>query len=65
MNAARALVLLVVAVASVVVYLLMRHPGMRRRQFQGGRAFSVGVSLACALGLFVLFAALTWVLQAP
>ena len=65
MSAARALVLVVMAVASTVVYLLMRHPGMRRPQFQGRRAFSVGVSLACALGLFVLFAVLTRVLQAP
>jgi hypothetical protein len=52
-------------VASTVVYLLMRHPGMRRPQFRNERAFSVGVSLACALGLFVLFAVLTRVLQAP
>jgi multisubunit Na+/H+ antiporter MnhB subunit len=59
------LVLVVMAVASVAVYLLMRYPGMRRPQFQGRRAFSVGVSLACAVGLFVLFAALTWVLQTP
>lgn len=65
MNTAQALVLVVAAVASTVVYLLMRHPGMRRPQFQGGRAFSIGVSLACALGLFVLFAALTWALQTP
>lgn len=65
MNAARALVLVVVAVASAVVYLLMRHPGMRRPQFQGGRGFSVGVSLACAIGLFVLFAVLSWLLQTP
>lgn len=65
MNAAQALVLVVMAVASTVVYLLMRHPGMRRPKFRGGRAFSVGTSLACALGLFVLFAALTWMLQTP
>lgn len=37
MNAARALVLIVVAVASAVVYLLMRRPEMRRPQFQGGQ----------------------------
>jgi len=63
MNAARVLVLAVMVVASVVVYLLMRHPGLRRPQFQGGRAFSVSVSLACAVGLFVVFATLTWLLQ--
>jgi len=63
MNAVRALVLVVTAVASLVVYLLMRHPETRRPQFQSGRAFSVGLSLACALGLFALFAVLTWVLQ--
>ena len=34
MNAAR--VLVVVAVASTVVYLLMRYPGMRRPRFQDG-----------------------------
>jgi hypothetical protein len=63
MNAARALVLSVVAVAAVVVYLLMRYPGMRRPQFQSGRAFSVGVSLGCAVAVFVVFASLAFVLQ--
>lgn len=56
MNVARVLALVVVAVASVVVYLLMRHPEMRRTQFRGGRAFSVGVSFACAVGLFSVMA---------
>jgi multisubunit Na+/H+ antiporter MnhB subunit len=63
MNAARALVLIVVAVASVVVYLLMRRPEMRRPQFQGGRAFSVAVSLGCAVAVVVVFAWLAFVLQ--
>jgi hypothetical protein len=58
------LALFVTAVASVVVFLLMRYPSLRRPQFQGGRAFSVAASLTCALGLFALLAALTWMLQA-
>lgn len=61
-NAARVVVLAVLAVASVVVYLLMRHPGLRRPQFQGGRAFSRAVSFGCAVALFVVFAWLTSVL---
>ncbi len=65
MNVAGALVLVVAALASTVVYLLMRHPGMRRVQYRDRRAFSVGVSLACALALFVVLAALTWMLQTP
>jgi hypothetical protein len=56
-------VLAVMPVASVVVYLLMRHPGLRRPQFQGGRAFSVPMSLGCALAVFVVFAWLAFVLQ--
>ena len=63
MNASRVLMLVVTAVASVVVYLLMRHPDLRRSQFQGGRAFGVGVSLACAVVLFAVFAVLTGLLQ--
>lgn len=55
MNIAQALALLAVAVASVVLFLVMRYPSMRRPQFQDGRAFSVGTSLACALGVFVVF----------
>ena len=41
----------------------MRYPAMRRPQFQGGRAFGVAVSLACAVGLFVVFAVLIGLLQ--
>jgi hypothetical protein len=36
---------------------------MRRPQFQSGRSFSIGVSLACALGVFLLFALL--ILRVP
>jgi multisubunit Na+/H+ antiporter MnhB subunit len=57
------LVLVVAAVASVVVYLLMRHPKMRRAQFQGWRAFGVAASLACAVGFFVVFVWLAFALQ--
>jgi hypothetical protein len=51
MNAARVLVPAVTLVASVVVYLLMRHLELRRPQFEGGRVFFVSVSLTCAVGL--------------
>lgn len=63
MNAARAVVLIVAAVASVVVFLLMRYPALRRAQFQNGRAFSVAMSFACAGTMFVVLAWLAFVLQ--
>ena len=62
-NVPQVLALVVTAVASIVVFLLMRYPQLRRPQFQGRRAFSVGVSLACALGVFAVFAFLIWRLQ--
>jgi len=62
-NVPQGLALVVTAVASIVVFLLMRYPPLRRLQFQGRRAFSVGVSLACALGVFAVFAFLIWRLQ--
>jgi flagellar biogenesis protein FliO len=51
------------AVACVVMFLMMRYPHLRRPQFQGGRSFSIGVSLACALGVFAVFAYLIVRLQ--
>lgn len=63
MDIARALPLAVLAVASAVVFLLMRYPGLRREPFQRGRAFSTGLSLACAIGLFAVFGGLAWWLQ--
>ena len=63
MNITHVLALSVTAVASLVVFLLMRYPGLRRPQFRSGQRFSAGVSLACALGIFVVYAALTWWLQ--
>ena len=63
MNPARAMVLLVAVVASVVVYVLMRHPEMRRPQFQGGRAFSPVVSFGCAAGLFAFLVWIAFALQ--
>jgi len=62
-NGAQVLALFVTAVASVVLFLVMRYPAMRRSQFQGGRAFSVTTSLACALGVFAVFAFLILRLQ--
>lgn len=56
MNIAQVLALCVTAVACVVMFLVMRYPQLRRPQFQNGRRFSIGVSLACALGVFVVFA---------
>jgi len=49
--------------ASGVVFVPMRYPQLRRPQFQGRRAFSVGVSVACALGVFAVFAFLILRLQ--
>jgi hypothetical protein len=46
-----------------VLFVVMRYPTMRRPQFQGGPRFSIGVSLACAVGVFVLFAFLIVRLQ--
>jgi len=48
-NVAQLLALAVVAVASVVVFLLMRYPQLRRPQFLGELSFPVSVALACAL----------------
>jgi hypothetical protein len=62
-NSARVVALSVVAVASVVVFLLMRYPGLRRPQFRGGRTFSTGTALAGALGVFAVYAFLIWWLQ--
>lgn len=63
MNVAQMLALTGVAMACGVLFVVMRYPGMRRMQFQGGKTFSVAVSLACALGVFVLFAFLILRLQ--
>ncbi len=63
MNVAQVLALSVTAVASVVLFLTMRYPQLRRPQFQGGRRFSIGLSLACALGVFAVFAFLIVRLQ--
>ena len=63
MNIAQLMALAVVAVASVVVFLLMRYPQLRRPQFRGGRAFPVPVALGCALGVFVVFSFLIWWLR--
>ena len=63
MNVPQVLALFVTAVASVVVYLLMRYPQLRRPQFQNGRRFSIGLSLAPALGVFAVRAFLILRLQ--
>jgi hypothetical protein len=63
MNPARAMVLLVAAVACVVVFLLMRYPHLRRPQFQGGRAFSSAVSFCSAAVLFALLAWLAFAVE--
>ncbi len=63
MNVAQVIALAVVAVACVVMFLLLRYPEMRRPQFRGGRAFSSGLSLAFAFGVFVVFSFLIWWLQ--
>jgi multisubunit Na+/H+ antiporter MnhB subunit len=57
-NVAQALALSVTAVACVVLFLVMRYPQLRRPQFQSGRRFSIGAALACALGVFAVFAVL-------
>jgi hypothetical protein len=62
-NVPQVLALFVTALASVVVFLLMRYPRWRRPQFQDGRKFSIGLSLACALGVFAVFALLILRLQ--
>jgi hypothetical protein len=62
-NVAQVLALAVVAMASVVVFLVMHYPALRRPQFQSRRRFSIGLSLACALGVFAVFAFLIVRLQ--
>ncbi len=63
MNVAQVLALSVTGVACAVLFLVMRYPQLRRPQFQSGRRFSIGVSLACALGVFAVFALLIVRLQ--
>ena len=58
MNVAQLLALSGTTVACVVLFLVMRYPQLRRPQFQNGRRFSIGLSLACAIGLFVVFSLL-------
>ena len=53
MNILTILIVAAGAVASVVVFLLMRYPGMRREQFRQGRAFSMR---SCALGALAVLA---------
>ena len=55
MNVLKILLLVVGVVASVVVFLLMRYPGMRREQFRRGRAFSVRNSALGALAVLAVF----------
>jgi hypothetical protein len=60
MNAARVVILGAGVVASVVVFLLLRYPGLRRPQFRAGRRFTVLAAAAgggAVMALFVLIAA--------
>jgi hypothetical protein len=59
-NTAQAVALVGTAVAAAVLFLVLRYPHLRRPQFQGGKALSIGLSLACALGVFAVFAFLVW-----
>jgi len=63
-NVPQVLALFVTAVASVVVFLVMRYPALRRPQCRNGRRFSIGFSLACALGVLAVFEFLIVRLQA-
>jgi hypothetical protein len=55
MNLLKTFILVVGSVASVIVFLLMRYPRLRREQFQQGRAFSLRISALGALAVFALF----------
>lgn len=44
----------VAVLASLVVFLVMRFPQLRRPQFRQSGAFSMPVSAACAVGVFAL-----------
>jgi hypothetical protein len=59
-NAAQVVALVGTTVAAVVLFLVLRYPHLRRPQFQGGKGLSLGLSLACALGVFSVFAYLIW-----
>jgi multisubunit Na+/H+ antiporter MnhB subunit len=62
-NVAQVLALSVTGGVCVVLFLVMRYPQLRRPQFRNGRRFSLGVSLASALGVFAVFALLIVRLQ--
>jgi hypothetical protein len=55
MNIPTILIVAVGGVASVVVFLLMRYPGMRREQFRQGRALSMRSSALGALAVLAVF----------
>ena len=58
MNAARVVILAAGAVASVVVFLLLRYSGLRRSQFrEGGRISVVAAGGGAVMALFALIAA--------
>ena len=61
MNPAHLLILGVGAVASVVVFLLLRRPELRRQQFRHGRRFTLlqsALGATATMAVFVLFALL-------
>jgi hypothetical protein len=58
MNPARAVILLAGAVASLVVFLLLCHPALRRAQFRNGRRFTLPQSALGATLVMTLFALL-------
>ena len=55
MNLLKVLLLVAGVAVSVVVFLLMRYPGLRREQFQQGQAFSVWSSALGALAVLAAF----------
>jgi hypothetical protein len=54
-NVAQVLSLGIAVVASVVLFLVLRYPQLRRPQFQDGRSFSASFSLVCALAVFAVY----------
>ncbi len=56
MNALQILIWVVALLLSLVVFLVMRYPDLRREQYRGSDPFSWGQSLLAAFAIFCLLA---------
>ena len=60
MNALQILLVGVGSLAALVLFLVMRFPGLRRPQFRGHPPLSLPASVLASVALLVLFLVLAW-----